>query len=202
MGRHGAHGCAEQLTGMVGPDGVLPRWNEWFPPDALAELVPDERARAEFCAEVPRVPLRYLEEVAGLERMAGRAVRIRAALGGVRGRCGECSPGRLTGGPGGRAPPQRCHGARGRRGRGAPGSRKRCSGSPFRVPIAVTATMETPEPAQPRVYRFPMVVVTAVDTRYCGSPVHGASARSRPRCHVCTSSRAPTGRRRRTGRPR
>jgi hypothetical protein len=55
---------AEQLTGMVGPDGLLPRWHKWFPPDALAELVPDERARAEFCAEVPRVPLRYLEEVA------------------------------------------------------------------------------------------------------------------------------------------
>jgi hypothetical protein len=55
---------AEQLTGSVGPDGLLPRWLEWFPPEALGELVPDERARAEFCASVPRVPLRYLEEVA------------------------------------------------------------------------------------------------------------------------------------------
>jgi hypothetical protein len=55
---------AEQLTGMVGPDGLLPRWHEWFPPAALAEMVPDERARTAFCADVPRVPLRYLEEVA------------------------------------------------------------------------------------------------------------------------------------------
>jgi hypothetical protein len=55
---------AGQLTGMVGPDGLLPRWHEWFPPATLAELVPDERVRAAFCAGVPRVPLRYLQEVA------------------------------------------------------------------------------------------------------------------------------------------
>jgi hypothetical protein len=55
---------ADRLTGMVGPDGLLPRWHEWFPPEALTELLPDERARAEFCADVPRVPLRYLQEVA------------------------------------------------------------------------------------------------------------------------------------------
>ncbi|QYN35173.1 alpha/beta hydrolase [Pseudonocardia sp. DSM 110487] len=55
---------AGQLTGRVGPDGLLPRWHEWFPPEAMAELVPAERARVEFCADVPRVPLRYLEEIA------------------------------------------------------------------------------------------------------------------------------------------
>jgi hypothetical protein len=55
---------ADQLKGMVGPDGLLPRWHEWFPPETLAELVPDERVRAAFCADVPRVPLRYLQEVA------------------------------------------------------------------------------------------------------------------------------------------
>jgi hypothetical protein len=55
---------AEQLTGMVGPDGLLPRWHEWFPPAALTELVPDERVRAVFSADVPRVPLRYLQELA------------------------------------------------------------------------------------------------------------------------------------------
>jgi hypothetical protein len=54
----------EQLKGVVGPDGLLPPWHEWFPPEALIELVPDERARTECCADVPRVPLRYLQEVA------------------------------------------------------------------------------------------------------------------------------------------
>jgi hypothetical protein len=55
---------ARQLTDMAGTDGLLPRWHEWFPPQVLAELLPDERARAAFCADVPRVPLRYLHETA------------------------------------------------------------------------------------------------------------------------------------------
>jgi hypothetical protein len=55
---------AEQLRGMAGADGLLPRWQEWFPPEVLAELVPDEQTRAAFSADVPRLPLRYLEEVA------------------------------------------------------------------------------------------------------------------------------------------
>jgi hypothetical protein len=55
---------AERLTARVGPDGLLPRWHEWFPAGALAELVPDDGARAEFRADVPRVPARYLREVA------------------------------------------------------------------------------------------------------------------------------------------
>jgi hypothetical protein len=54
---------AEQLTGRAA-DGLLPKWHEWFAPEALAELVPDERERSGFCADVPRVPLRYLQEVA------------------------------------------------------------------------------------------------------------------------------------------
>jgi hypothetical protein len=55
---------AGQLKGRVGPGGLLPRWHEWFPPEALAEMLPDGRTRTAFCADVPRVPLRYLEEVA------------------------------------------------------------------------------------------------------------------------------------------
>ena len=55
---------ADQLRGMVGTDGLLPPWHEWFPPEALTDLLPDAQTRAEFCANVPRVPLRYLEEVA------------------------------------------------------------------------------------------------------------------------------------------
>ena len=43
-------------------DGVLPRWNEWFDPDLLPTLVPDDSLRRPFVAELPRVPLAFLEE--------------------------------------------------------------------------------------------------------------------------------------------
>ena len=45
---------AEQLRAMAGPDGLLPPWHEWFPPEVVAELVPDAEVRARFCADVPR----------------------------------------------------------------------------------------------------------------------------------------------------
>jgi hypothetical protein len=55
---------AEQLRAMAGADGVLPPWHEWFPPQVIAELLPDEGVRTRLCADMPRLPLRYLEEVA------------------------------------------------------------------------------------------------------------------------------------------
>ena len=42
-------------------DGVLPPWSRWFGPDAMRELVPDERLRADIEAEMPRLPLAYFE---------------------------------------------------------------------------------------------------------------------------------------------
>jgi len=44
--------------------GVLPPWNEWFPPESIASHVPDDALRARFLAEIPRLPLEYFEEVA------------------------------------------------------------------------------------------------------------------------------------------
>ena len=55
---------AQQLRAMTGADGVLPPWHEWFPGEVIAELLPDDGVRVRFCADVPRFPLRYLEEVA------------------------------------------------------------------------------------------------------------------------------------------
>lgn len=53
---------ADQAHRMAGPNGLLAPWHEWFPPEVVIGLVPDDEARAQFCAEVPRVPLRYLTE--------------------------------------------------------------------------------------------------------------------------------------------
>jgi hypothetical protein len=55
---------ADGLRALADPDGVLPPWHEWFPADAVGQLVPDPQTRAEFCAEIPRVPLSYFAEVA------------------------------------------------------------------------------------------------------------------------------------------
>ncbi|GAB3578314.1 hypothetical protein GCM10027445_45350 [Amycolatopsis endophytica] len=43
-------------------DGHLPPWNEWFPPGTIEELVPGQRMRDAFVAELPRVPLAYFTE--------------------------------------------------------------------------------------------------------------------------------------------
>jgi pimeloyl-ACP methyl ester carboxylesterase len=50
----------EQLRGMA-VDDVLPPWSRWFGADAMRELVPDERLRADLEAEMPRLPLSYFE---------------------------------------------------------------------------------------------------------------------------------------------
>lgn len=73
----------EQLRWLAGPDGLLPPWHEWFPAEVIGELLPDARLRAAVTAEIPRVPLSYVEEVAPAldaweERPAGY-VRLSAA---------------------------------------------------------------------------------------------------------------------------
>ncbi|MEV0647374.1 hypothetical protein AB0I28_19100 [Phytomonospora sp. NPDC050363] len=45
-------------------DGLLPPWNEWFPPGAVDGLLPDAGPRADFLAELPRLPLSYFGETA------------------------------------------------------------------------------------------------------------------------------------------
>lgn len=43
-------------------EGRLPRWQRWFEPDPLAELVTDESLRAEIADEAPEVPVAFLKE--------------------------------------------------------------------------------------------------------------------------------------------
>jgi thioesterase domain-containing protein len=50
----------DQLRGLA-TEGVLPPWSSWFGADAMRELVADDRVRAALEAEMPRLPLSYLE---------------------------------------------------------------------------------------------------------------------------------------------
>jgi Alpha/beta hydrolase family len=61
----------EQLRAMA-EDGVLPPWNEWFPPGALEELMPDAVQRRKFVVEIPRLPLAFFDELAPMTRRLGR----------------------------------------------------------------------------------------------------------------------------------
>lgn len=54
--------AAQLRAGAV--DGLLPAWNDWWPPGALEELVPDEAAREALVAELEPLPLEYFEEPA------------------------------------------------------------------------------------------------------------------------------------------
>jgi pimeloyl-ACP methyl ester carboxylesterase len=56
----GSPAFIDQLRAMA-TDGVLAPWSRWFGADAMRELVPDERLRADLEAEMPRLPLSYFE---------------------------------------------------------------------------------------------------------------------------------------------
>lgn len=55
-------GFRAYLAGLVGPDGRLPRWTEWWPGEDIDSLFPDDRVRAVVEAEQARLPLRYFDE--------------------------------------------------------------------------------------------------------------------------------------------
>ena len=62
-------GLEAQLRGLADED-LLPPWHEWFPPGALAALVPDPVRRRRLVAETPRLPLAYFDEPAPHARFA------------------------------------------------------------------------------------------------------------------------------------
>jgi hypothetical protein len=51
---------ARRLRGLA-VDGVLPPWNTWWDDDPLPAMLPDPALRAAVTAELPRVPLDWLE---------------------------------------------------------------------------------------------------------------------------------------------
>ena len=73
--------------------GELPAWDDWWPPGALARLVPDEDLRAALVAELEPLPLAYFEEVAPAGELAAPAAYLQLSAayddeGRVAGRCG------------------------------------------------------------------------------------------------------------------
>lgn len=54
-------------------DGLLPRWHNWFDPEMLTTLVPDEVRRAEIFEEAQEVPLAFLKEERPSVEWAGPA---------------------------------------------------------------------------------------------------------------------------------
>jgi hypothetical protein len=55
----------EFLRGLV-VGKRLPPWSEWFGPDAMAALVPEDDRRALVCAELPSLPMAYFEDRASV----------------------------------------------------------------------------------------------------------------------------------------
>lgn len=62
-------GLETQMRGLA-DGGVLPPYDEWFPPGTLAELVPDPALRERFVAETRRLPVAYFDEPAPPIRFA------------------------------------------------------------------------------------------------------------------------------------
>lgn len=60
--------------------GLLPPWNEWFPPGTLEAILPDADTRSRFVAELPRLPLSFIQEPApvieGWERVPCGYLRL------------------------------------------------------------------------------------------------------------------------------
>lgn len=53
-----------QLLRGISRAGRLPTWDQWFPPGAVAELIPDPALYRKFVGELPKIPLAYFEETA------------------------------------------------------------------------------------------------------------------------------------------
>jgi hypothetical protein len=54
---------AEQLRNQV-VNGELPPWDQWFPPGAIADLLPDPVMRRRFLDELPTLPWHWFEQQA------------------------------------------------------------------------------------------------------------------------------------------
>jgi pimeloyl-ACP methyl ester carboxylesterase len=50
------------LHTLADPDGLLPRWSDWWPSEDMAQLLPDPRVRATVVADQPRLPVDYYEQ--------------------------------------------------------------------------------------------------------------------------------------------
>ena len=51
------------LLPSLAVDGTLPRWSQWWGPDAMRELIPDVEERRRVEEEQPRLPLAFYDEM-------------------------------------------------------------------------------------------------------------------------------------------
>jgi hypothetical protein len=70
---------AEQRTQLRAgaADGLLPSWDQWWPPGALERLIPDDGLRAGLVAELEPTPVEYFETPAPQAELAGPAAYLR-----------------------------------------------------------------------------------------------------------------------------
>lgn len=52
----------EMLQTLAEPDGELPVWTSWWPPEEVAALFPSDQVRAEVSAQQQRFPLSYFAQ--------------------------------------------------------------------------------------------------------------------------------------------
>lgn len=70
---------AQQLRSGA-QDGLLPPWDAWWPPGALARLVPDAATLATVTAELEGLPLGYFDEVAPTASLTGPAAYLQFSV--------------------------------------------------------------------------------------------------------------------------
>jgi len=57
--------------------GLLPPWHDWWPPGALAQLVPDDAQRGRLMAELEPIPAAYFEEPAPAGEAPARSAYLK-----------------------------------------------------------------------------------------------------------------------------
>lgn len=70
----------EQFRAVTSADGLLPKWNHWFPRAILEAWLPNPQTRASVLADIPAVPFEFLQAKAPdhqeWEAMPARFVRL------------------------------------------------------------------------------------------------------------------------------
>jgi len=60
-GEHSVSAPLLQHLRMIETGGRLPPWSEWFGPEVMEELIPNDFLRSGVVAEMPKLPLSYFE---------------------------------------------------------------------------------------------------------------------------------------------
>ena len=121
-------GLLDRLRALADDDGVLPAWSDWWTPEDLAAVLPDDDVWAPVASAQPRLPLDYFTaEVAVPAGLGGAAERLPRVRRHVRRRGGAGPRARVAGDQARRpapAPAARARRGGRRRRRALPGLRR------------------------------------------------------------------------------